>query len=162
MVERQGTGQGGYFKGDSRWHHATSLRSMRHLPGIRWCSLHLGPSNLYLQYANNSSDTMRSQPHPGVTKAGGLSNVLWVQKGQRQRMGTVTHMSWKWGWTTCPVKALSGWWPTVANQSLGVTMPCFYYNGQAPLTSLWGVVLILFCTPTCWVPFIIWCTGKPN
>ena len=29
-------------------------------------------------------------PCPGITKAGGLSNMLQVQKGQWRRMGTVT------------------------------------------------------------------------
>ena len=42
---------GAVFKGTSRWHHATSIRSVWHLPEFRWCGLHHGPGNcrLHLQ-----------------------------------------------------------------------------------------------------------------
>ena len=36
---------GAIFQGTSRWHHATSIRSVQHLPEFRWCGLCLNPGN---------------------------------------------------------------------------------------------------------------------
>ena len=46
LVEKTlNTGWGAVFKGTGRWHHATSLWSVRHLPEFRWRCLRHSPGN---------------------------------------------------------------------------------------------------------------------
>ena len=82
------------FKGGraGRWHHATSLWDVQHLPDVRWCSLRLSPGNHCLQMTSPVLRTLTAS-RASVTKASGLSDAPGAERSPNGEDGdTMTHI----------------------------------------------------------------------
>ena len=85
MTNDPGYRPGRVFKGveAGNWCHATSLRDVRHLPDVRWCSLCHGPGNRHLQMMLPVPRAL-TMSRLSITKAGSLNDALGAERSMGQ------------------------------------------------------------------------------